>query len=59
VTSNATGDGFKLSMTAEFVPSRRFVGGLYHNPPEERVVLCVDDEETDAGASSGPSRCCR
>ena len=36
------------------------VVGLYHNPPERAVVLCVDEKSgTQALDRSCPSRCCR
>jgi hypothetical protein len=47
-------DSFKLStgpLFAEMV-------GLYHNPPERAVVLCVD-EKSGTRRWTGLSRCCR
>src|SRR6266513_728407 len=35
-------DGFKLSTDPQFVEKVVDVVGLYHNPPERAVVLCVD-----------------
>jgi len=35
-------DGFKLSTDPQFVAKVVDVVGLYHNPPERAVVLCVD-----------------
>jgi transposase-like protein/transposase len=37
-------DGFKLSTDPLFVPKVVDVVGLYHNPPERAVVLCVDEK---------------
>jgi transposase len=37
-------DGFKLSTDALFVDKVVDVVGLYHNPPEKAVVLCVDEK---------------
>ena len=36
-------DGFKLSSDPLFVDKVVDVVGLYHNPPERAVVLCVDE----------------
>jgi transposase len=36
-------DGFKLSTDPQFVEKVVDVVGLYHNPPEKAVVLCVDE----------------
>ena len=36
-------DGFKLSTDPLFVDKVVDVVGLYHNPPEKAVVLCVDE----------------
>ena len=36
-------DGFKLSTDPMFVEKVVDVVGLYHNPPEKAVVLCVDE----------------
>jgi transposase len=36
-------DGFKLSTDPLFVAKVVDVVGLYHNPPEKAVVLCVDE----------------
>jgi hypothetical protein len=35
-------DSFKLSTDPQFVDKVVDVVGLYHNPPEKAVVLCVD-----------------
>jgi transposase len=37
-------DSFKLSTDAQFVEKVVDVVGLYHNPPEKAVVLCVDEK---------------
>jgi transposase len=37
-------DGFKLSNDPLFVETVVDVVGLYHNPPERAVVLCVDEK---------------
>jgi transposase len=37
-------DTFKLSEDPQFVDKVRDVVGLYMNPPEHAVVMCVDDE---------------
>jgi transposase len=37
-------DGFKLSTDPMFVEKVVDVAGLYHNPPEKAVVLCVDEK---------------
>ncbi|MFE9927180.1 IS630 family transposase [Streptomyces sp. NPDC005774] len=37
-------DAFKLSTEPQFVDKVVDVVGLYHNPPEKAVVLCVDEK---------------
>jgi transposase len=37
-------DSFKLSTDPQFVAKVVDVVGLYHNPPEKAVVLCVDEK---------------
>ncbi|MEV4249971.1 IS630 family transposase [Streptosporangium canum] len=37
-------DSFKLSADPQFVAEVVDVVGLYHNPPEKAVVLCVDEK---------------
>ena len=37
-------DAFKLSTDPQFVAKVIDVVGLYHNPPEKAVVLCVDEK---------------
>ena len=51
-------DCFKLSTDPQFVDKVVDVVGLYHNPPEKAVVLCVD-EKSRSRPWTGPSRCCR
>jgi hypothetical protein len=51
-------DSFKLSIDPFFVDKVVDVVGLYHNPPEKAVVLCVD-EKARSRRWTGPSRCCR
>jgi len=41
--------GFKLSNDPQFVDKVVDVVGLYHNPPERAVVLCVDEKSGMAG----------
>src|SRR5467141_111377 len=48
---------FKLSTDPFFVEKVRDIVGLYLNPPENAVVLCVD-EKARFKRSSAPSRCC-
>ena len=47
--------GFKLSADPLFIEKVVDVVGLYHNPPERAVVLCVDEKSADAGLSGGRS----
>ena len=37
-------DGFKLSTDPQFIDKVVDVVGLYHNPPDKAVVLCVDEK---------------
>ena len=37
-------DGFKISTDPLFVEKVGNIAGLYHNPPEKAVVLCVDEK---------------
>jgi len=48
-------DGFKLSTDPLFVAKVVDVIGLYHNPPERAVVLCVDEKSASTGRSSSSS----
>lgn len=36
-------DGFKISADPQFVAKVVDVVGLYHNPPQNAVVFCVDE----------------
>ena len=49
---------FKLSPDPQFIDKVRDVAGLYLNPPDAAVVLCVD-EKTQVRHSTAPLRCCR
>ena len=49
---------FKLSNDPFFVEKVRDIVGLYLNPPDHAVVLCVD-EKLRSRLFSAPSRCCR
>jgi transposase len=51
-------EGFKLSSDPLFVEKVVDVVGLYHNPPERVVVLCVD-ENPRCRRWTAPNRCCR
>ncbi len=51
-------DGFKLSSDPTFVDKVVDVVGLYHNPPERAVVLCVD-EKSGMQALDRSQPCCR
>ena len=42
-------DGFKLSTGPLFAEKVVDVVGLYHNPPEKAVVLCVDEKSQVPG----------
>jgi transposase len=48
-------DTFKLSSDPQFVEKVHDVVGLYLNPPERAVVLCVDEKSQDPGARSQPA----
>ena len=43
-SSRTSSDGFKLSSDPLFIEKVVDVVGLYHNPPEKAVVLCVDEK---------------
>jgi transposase len=49
---------FKLSPDPQFVDKVRDIVGLYLNPPEAAVVLCVD-EKSQIQALDRSARCCR
>ena len=51
-------DGFKFSADPLFVEKVVDVVGLYLDPPEKAVVLCVD-EKSQVQALARASRCCR
>ena len=51
-------DTFKLSSDPQFVEKVRDVVGLYLDPPERALVLCVD-EKSQVQALDRSSRCCR
>ena len=44
LSQTASRHGFKLSTDPQFVAKVVDVVGLYHNPPEKAVVLCVDEK---------------
>ena len=53
-------DAWKLSKDPQFIEKVRDVVGLYLNPPERAVVLCVDEKsQTRRRRSIGPRRSCR
>ena len=43
-------DTFKLSNDPQFIDKVRDVVGLYLDPPEKALVLCVDEKSPDPGA---------
>ena len=47
---------FKLSRDPKFVEKLTDVVGLYLNPPQKALVLCIDEEEPDSGAGSDTAR---
>ena len=49
---------WKLSKDPLFIDKVRDVVGLYLDPPERAVVLCVD-EKSQIQALDAPRRCCR
>jgi hypothetical protein len=51
-------DTFKLSTDPQFIEKVRDVVGLYLNPPEAALVLCVD-EKTGVQALDRTARSCR
>ena len=46
---------FKLSTDPFFAEKVRDIVGLYLNPPDNAMVLCVDEEEPDPGAGANPA----
>ena len=51
-------EDFKLSPDPQFIDKVRDIVGLYLNPPEAAVVLCVD-EKTQVQALDRTAPCCR
>ena len=51
-------DTFKLSADPQFIEKVRDVVGLYLDPPERALVLCVD-EKARFRRWTAPRRCCR
>jgi hypothetical protein len=51
-------DTFKLSTDPQFIDKVRDVVGLYLNPPQAAMVLCVD-EKTQRQPWTAPPRSCR
>lgn len=51
-------ESFKLSPDPQFIGKVRDVVGLYLNPPDAAVVLCVD-EKFQIQRSTAARRCCR
>lgn len=47
---------FKLSRDAKFLEKLTDVLGLYLNPPQQAIVLCVDEREPDSGVRSYAAR---
>src|SRR5271157_3268041 len=47
---------FKLSRDPKFVEKLLDVVGIYLNPPQHAVVLCVDEKESDSSAGSYSAR---
>ena len=50
---------FKLSTDPQFIEKVRDIVGLYLNPPEKALVLCVDERRPRSRPWTGPSRCSR
>jgi hypothetical protein len=46
------GKTFKLSRDAKFLEKLTDGVGLYLNPPQQAIVLCVDEKEPNPGAGS-------
>lgn len=46
--------GFKVSNDPLFEEKVTEIVGLYFDPPDRAVVLCVDEKSTDTGLGSGP-----
>ena len=59
-TSSRTGAGLSNSRaTRKFLEKLTDVVGLYLNPPDKTLVLCVDEEKSDSSLGPEPSRACR
>src|SRR5713226_753455 len=52
-------EGFKLSKDPLFVEKVRDIVGLYLNPPDKALVLCVDEKAQIQALDIAASRCCR
>jgi lambda repressor-like predicted transcriptional regulator len=50
---------FKLSRDPRFLEKLTDVVGLYLNPPDKAIVLCVDEKSQIQALTTGPSRDCR
>ena len=46
---------FKLSCDPKFIEKLTDVVGLYLNPPEKAIVLCVDGKEPDSSLGPNPA----
>ena len=49
---------FKLSTDPQFVEKVRDIVGLYLDPPERALVLCVDEKRARFRRSTARSHCC-
>ena len=47
-------DTFKVSNDPRFTEKLIDVVGLYLNPPEKAIVLCMDEKSSDPGAGPHP-----
>ena len=50
--SRTARETFKLSTDPLFIEKVRDIVGLYLNPPDRALVLCVDEKSPDPGAGS-------
>ena len=57
--SRTGSDSWKLSRDPLFISKVRDVVGLYLNPPERAVVLCVDEKSQIQALWTAPPRCSR
>ena len=48
-------DSFKLSADPMFVEKVRDIVGLYLNPPDKAIVLCVDEKSPDSSPGAQPT----